>query len=284
MTRNLSLGGDLIELVSVGTQQPGAMAVAERGSLALDVARGAVSGVKSVNKFGKAPSGIQTTATDVWSRADATPTQQIWLAPKTAIPHIIASSSAADTAGSTGAGTVIYWGLRDWNTAETSGTMALGGTTPAYAIIHRIKALGQATTTSIGVNAGTITATTTGQAGGETVTAVILPNEGQTEMAIYGVPSTQDFYMTRWACAMAKEVTTQAVQFALRVNENPDVQTLGYTLKNDMYVVSSGASSANFDFVNPPKYSGPCIIKVQGVASTADVDAKAAFDGYLVTK
>ena len=103
-------------------------------------------------------------------------------------------------------------------------------------------------------------------------------------MAIYGVPSTQDFYMTRWACAMAKEVTTQAIQFSLRVNETPNVITTGFLLKNDMYVVSSGSSSDVYNFINPPKYSGPCIIKVQGVASTADVDAKAAFDGYLVTK
>jgi len=83
---------------------------------------------------------------------------------------------------------------------------------------------------------------------------------------------------------MAKEVTTQAIQFSLRVNETPNVITTGFLLKNDMYVVSSGSSSDVYNFINPPKYSGPCIIKVQGVASTADVDAKAAFDGWLVTK
>ena len=32
---------------------------------ALDVARGLVSGITSVNKFGKAPSGVQVTETDI---------------------------------------------------------------------------------------------------------------------------------------------------------------------------------------------------------------------------
>jgi len=35
-------------------------------------------------------------------------------------------------------------------------------------------------------------------------------------------------------------------------------------------------------FNNPIKFAGPCIIKVQALASAADVDGKSAFDGYLV--
>jgi len=70
----------------------------------------------------------------------------------------------------------------------------------------------------------------------------------------------------------------------VRVNENPNVQTLGYLRKNDLSAQTTGATNTEKHFTNPIKYAGPCIIKVQGVASAADTDAKSGFDGYLVTK
>ena len=114
----------------------------------LEVGRGNVSGVTCVQKFGTAPSGIQTTTTDIWSRADATPTQQIWLAPTAARVHSIVSSSAQDASGGTGALSIIIYGLQDWNSAESSETVTLTGTTPvntvnSYVIIHRMKCVAQ---------------------------------------------------------------------------------------------------------------------------------------------
>jgi hypothetical protein len=259
----------------------------------LEVARGNVSGVTSVNKFGKAPSGVQLTATDIWSRADATPTQQIWLAPTAPRIHTILSTSDADSdtggtvAQGAGARTIRVYGLKTWDLAETTEDIVMDGTATdgnayktvnSYVIIHRMKVL---TMGASGPNVGTITATA---ATDTTVTAVILPGEGQTEMAIYGVPSIQSFYMTRWGAAMGKEPTAQTIEFGLRINESPDVQTTAYLLKNNINVLSTGISAAQIHFDNPIKCPGPCIIKVQGIASSADIDAKSAFDGYLVTE
>lgn len=254
-------------------------------NFALDVARGLITGITQVNKFGAAPNGIQTTATDVWSRADSTPTQQIWLSPTAARIHAIVSSSTDDDGSpvGTGARTIRVYGLKTWDLAETSEDITLDGTTPvntanSYVIIHRMKVL---TCGANGPNVGTITATA---ATDTTITAIIAPGDGQTEMAIYGVPSIQSLYMTRWSCSIAKSsgVVVDAT-FQLRVNESPNIQTSCYLRKNDLSVQSNGNNNVEKHFDNPVKYAGPCIIKVQGIASSADVDAKSGFDGYLVT-
>ena len=198
-----------------------------------EVAKGNIAGHSCVNKFGEAPDGIQTTLTDIWSRADGAGapggTQKIWLAPTAARIHTIASTSAEDDTGQTGVNQVIISYLADWDTAETTETVtgdlnAGIAMNNAAVIIHRMKIVPQATTTGVGGNIGTITATAADDA---TVTAVILPADGQTEMAIYGFPSTQTAYMTKWRCNIDKVAGAAAsADFLLMFNPNPDVQHL----------------------------------------------------------
>lgn len=63
---------------------------------------------------------------------------------------------------------------------------------------------------------------------------------------------------------------------------SPKTNTTCFLRKNDLSVVSNGSNNIEKHFVNPIKYAGPCIIKVQGISSAADTDAKSGFDGYLV--
>ena len=261
------------------------MSYIQSRNFALEVAKGKVSGHSQINKFGAAPSGVQTTATDIWSRADATPTQQIWLAPTAARIHAIVSSSANDDGDpvGTGARTLRVYGLKTWASAETSEDITLNGVTPvntanSYVIIHRMKCL---TYGASGPNVGTITATADSDT---TITAVILPGDGQTEMAIYGVPSTQSFYLTRWWAGIDK-VTAAATScdFELRVNEAPDVITTVFLRKDDMAVQSTGSNWCERIYGNPVKFAGPCIVKIQGIASAADTDGKSGFDAYIIT-
>jgi hypothetical protein len=249
----------------------------------LQVARGLITGVSCINKFGSAPSGIQTTLTDIWDLANATPTQQIWVAPTIARVHAIVSSSTDDAPAGVGALTVQVYGLKTWALAETSEVVVLNGTTSvntvnSYVIIHRMKVTSCGATA---VNVGTIKATA---ATDTTVTAVILPLNGQTEMAIYGVPSIQSLYLTRWGVSIAKvsEVAVSAT-FELRVNENPGVFKNMFLRKNDIGLNSTGTSSVERQFHTLIKVAGPAIVKVQAYGSAADIDGTSGFDGYLVT-
>lgn len=251
---------------------------------ALEVARGRVSGITQVNKFGAAPSGIQTTASDIWSRCNNVPNQQIWLPPTTARVHAISSSSVSDASAGVGARTVKVYGLTSWSTAEVSEDITLNGTLAvntvnSYVIIHRMKVL---TSGATNINVGYIYATA---ATDGTITAQIDPGEGQTEMAIYGVPSVQSFYLTRWYCGIAKASggTAADADFHLLVNESPTTQLLNYLYKSDLSLQTTGTNSLEKRFTNYPKFAGPCIIKVQATASVNDLDAQSGFDGYLVT-
>lgn len=251
----------------------------------LEASQGRVTGVSSVNKFGQAPSGVQSTLTDIWSRADATPSQQIWLAPTTASVHAIVSSSTDDDGSPAGAGarTIRVYGLTSWSTAETSEDITLNGTgsvntVNSYVIIHRIKVL---TSGATSINVGTITATA---ATDGTITALILPSNGQSQMAIYGVPSTQSLYLVSYELSIHDTGgTDKAVDSFLVVNEDPNVQTTNFIVKANGGAIIGGNSTYVKEFHPYFKIAGPAIVKIQGIGSAADIDCTASFDGYLVT-
>ena len=238
-----------------------------------ELALGNITGRSSVNKYGAAPDGIQLTKTDVWSRADATPTQQIWLAPTAARVHTLASTSASDD------GAVIrVWGLPTWSTAETSQDITLpNGTTTSLVIIHRMKLLQTAAHKTL---VGTVTATAAVDA---TITANIPIGSEQTQMAIYGVPSGSIALMHAWEAAIDKTAAAAVtVDFEIRVNERPDLQTTGFIRKWNNSVQSTGNNNFFEHFPIPLKFPGPCNIKIQGLSSSADTDAEASFHLELV--
>lgn len=252
----------------------------------LEVAKGNVTGHASENKFGRAPSGLQTTATDVWDRADAVPTQQIWVAPATGPEiHDIASTSASDDGSPAGVGarTIRVVGLVDWGTAETTEDLTLNGTTPvptvnAYVIIHRLEVLTKGATN---VNVGTITATA--QVSGS-VTAVIRPSIGQTQMAIYGIPSTQEaFVIDVYAHVLRAAGANASADMSLLYNPEPDVELTNFLTKHTLAAVKDGDSAPTKDYRVPKRFVGPGILKVQGIASAVDLDVSAGFDLVLET-
>ena len=261
--------------------------VANKTDYFLEVSKGNIPGHTAVGKFGEAPSGIQTSPTDIWSRADTTPTQQIWLAPTAANTHTIKSDSAADVSGGTGTTSVTVFYLPDWDTAEASVTVTGDINTGvsmgvSCVMINRMVALPQSTSTGPGPNKGTITATAAAPSA-TTITSAILPEEGQTEQAIYGFPSGYKVYIDRWSGGIDKSTGAAAsADFQIRFNPNPDVQTLAFIRKRDSSVQSTGTSKFENRYKHDNQLTGPGIVKIQAIASAADVDGYSEFDLILV--
>ena len=250
----------------------------------LRVPAGRMIGFGVVNKFGHAHAGIQTTITDIWDRADATPTQQTWVAPTQARVHTIVSTSDLDQPGSGGGATMKVFGLTDWDTKEASETVTLDGTgivttANSYVIIHRMRIVTKGATN---VNVGTITATAVTDA---TVTAQIGVGNGQTLMAIYGIPSVQCAYVTRYYGSVNKaQGAAAAIEFEFMVNPTPKTELLNYLVKNTRGVQSTGNSDSTWVWSPYYKIDGPAILKIRGTASAADIDGSAGFDLILVDK
>lgn len=245
------------------------------------VARGDVAGWSAVNKFGRTNNVDSGVVTDIH---DGAGTNVIWDAPTAARIHAIVSTSASDDGDPVGVGarTIKVYGLTSWDTAEVSETITLNGTgsvdtVNAYVIIHRIKVVTFGTS---GPNVGTITATAATDA---TVTATILPGQGQTQMAIYGVPSTQTLFMTRYYATILK-TSGSAVSADLSIvcAEEASNFRSGYVTKQTGSIHEDGTSALVHPFDPPKSFAGPCIIKIQATGSAADVDVSAGFDAYLV--
>ena len=248
----------------------------------LELGRGLIPRHSAVQRFGRAPSGLQTTATDFWPRADATPTQQIWLAPTAARIHAIVSSSANDDGSpvGTGARTIRISGLATWASAESSEDIIMNGTTPvntvgSYVMINSMVVL---TSGASGPNVGTIIATA---ATDTTITCLISAGYGQSQQTPYGVPSGQTLYVRSMRASINDAGATARADISFLVNPFPDVQPTVFINKYHTEATNSGSSNISVDAFGYFKIPGPAICKLQGIASAADMDAAGGFDGIL---
>ncbi len=183
----------------------------------LDIARGAITGLSKVNKFGRNNDiDTGTTPEDIWSHGGE------WVAPTAARVHTITSDDSADTSGGTGLRTINITGLNsDWE--EINENVTLNGTTGvgtanAYVRIYRMYGL---TAGSTGTNEGDIIATA---AVDGTVTAEIPAGKGQTLMALYTVPAGKTAYQVNGSIIVNKSGSTSSAQadFEIRIRPNAD--------------------------------------------------------------
>jgi len=252
----------------------------------LEISRDNVTGQSSENKFGRNIEIDSGVTADIWDGGHTVAsggTSLIWVAPTAARIHTIASTSAADDTGSTGANSIIVSYLPDWDTAETTETVtgdlnAGIAMNNAAVMINRMEVIIQSTSTII--NAGVITATA---ATDSTVTAIIRVGQGQTQMAIYGVPSIQKLKMGRFYANVNKAVGAAGLlDITLLANTAPDTNTVPFITKHTFGLQTVGTSAFTIPYYGPKKIDGPCIVKVQAVSDTNDMDVSAGFDFVVV--
>jgi len=252
-------------------------------NLALAVPAG-ITDYSGLNKFGRATDADSGVLTDIWDGANSTTAQPIWLPPTAARVHAIVSTDAGDDGNPAGVGanTLQVYGLQTWGSQETSEIVTLEGLTPkntvnSYVIIHRMKVLSWGAS---GPNLGVITATA---AADGTITAQINALEGQTQMAVYGVPSGVSLFMTQYYASINKAVKTAGADFRLVINTIPDQVTTGYIVKHTLGAVSEGSGSVDHGFDPYYKITGPAIVKLQVTTDTSNSAADGGFDSYLKT-
>lgn len=254
-----------------------------QNDFSLEIARGNVSGVTKVNKFGRCIDVDAGVDTDIWDAASGT--AALWVAPTQARVHNIKSTSTSDDGNPVGVGarTIKIYGLTAWNTPEVSETIIMNGTTAvassnAYVIIHRMKVTTKGATS---VNVGVITATAVTDA---TVTAQINAGEGQTQMAIYGIPSGVTAYMDAYYASAIKAATSLSVSISLLVNTVPDAELTNFIVKHTNGIATEGTNYVRHVFNPYFSIPGPAIIKIQGNSSTDNTDVSSGFDLVLVAE
>lgn len=250
----------------------------------VDVSKGVVDDESAVNVFGLAPTGVQTTATDIWDRADATPTQQIYIMPTTARIHNIKSGSASDDGDPVGVGARIVrvYGLQNWSVSQTTEDIILNGTTDvatvnSYVFINKLEVL---TMGALNTNVGAITATAITDA---TISAVILASQGISKNAIYGFSSFDTLYVKDWYGSI-NGTDTGHMAMELLVNSIPDIggTNTAFRKLNKRGLQATGTSSGVWTFNPPFKIEGPAVVKIQATASIGDVEGGAGINGIII--
>jgi hypothetical protein len=245
----------------------------------LDVSENLIEEETTHHAFGLAPAGIQITATDVWDRADASATQQTYIAPTAARIHQIVSSSTSDDGDPAGVGarTARVFGLTSWTTPEITEDITMNGTsnvatTHSFVFINKIVVLTKGATN---VNVGAITATADSDS---TVSAVILAGEGETHMGIMAISSLEDAYLSSYHGGISKgQASASTISYTLKYNPEPADELLNFVNRLTRDVQSTGKTFETWPFDPPLRIAGPAIIKVSGIASQADLEGSGGF-------
>ena len=103
-------------------------------------------------------------------------------------------------------------------------------------------------------------------------------------MAIVGVSSAETVLVTQYYGSVNKaQGAAASINFSLCWAPDPENRVSKFLVKHTLGVQSTGASSFRHEYHPYSKFTGPGILKVQGLANTTDVEGSAGFDIIRVT-
>lgn len=238
----------------------------------LQVARGQITGHKSLFKFGN-NSDINGSLETIWSHGG------LYVYPTSAIQMKVSSSSADDTALGTGARTVSVQGL-DQNYNEVAETVTLTGqtevlTTTTFIRVFRAFVItagsGGSAAGTIYVGTGTVTAGVPA-----TVYAEITLGENQTTMATWTVPAGYTMYVYRGTFSAASNNVAQYILGKFMV------RPLGGVFRNAADVTVN-SSTVQYDFEIPLAVPEKSDIEARAIAlSGTNFYTTASFEGIYI--
>jgi hypothetical protein len=231
--------------------------------MCLEIARGNVSGMSSVHKFGN-NGAVGTSYETIWTGGST------YVYPSSAVQMSISSSSVNDDGDpvGTGARTLTIYGL-DASYNDINETITMNGTgavvtTNSYMRVYRMVVR---TVGSTGSNVGTISAIN-----GGTTYAIIEPTYNQTLMAFYTVPAGKTAYLKKWYVNTGKASDLE-VDFYVR----PFGEC--FQLKEHVHIYES---SYEYEFCVPLKYTEKSDIEIRAKTSATTQEVSAGFDLILI--
>ena len=235
----------------------------------LEVAKGNITGLLTVHKFGSNPSLAADTPEDVWSTGGLisfnTSNQSI---------EILGSSDDILTTG-TGAWTVTVIGQSIAGTEQTE-TKSMNGVTPValsntYSHIYRAYV---GLTGTAGTNVGDIVVRIAG-AGATQLT--INAGMGQSLMAMYRIPVGYTGFVERWECGIVGKTFAKVenLMLARKVGE-------AWRVKDLIGTSSSGSSFVSKNYVYPLAYPALTEIVIRAESDTNATGVSSTFDITLV--
>ena len=115
-----------------------------------------------------------------------------------------------------------------------------------------------------------------------TVTAQINATYGQTEMAIFAVPSTQTMVGYNYYASAIKSGSATSAEVDVKVCPFPESQPGVFIKRHDTGLTTDGTNYVHHTFDVPYAQPGPAIVKIVANASANNTDISAGFDLIVI--